>query len=242
MSDKGSCDVLEMPMDGESSSTAILTPTGQEETDLKRFGGVIFLDDTAIKNPMGWTTCPITLVNDERELSSGGLMFTAFERDEVFEWLMELLDRVLGATLQTIFADEDSSIVLAMNSFRGVSRPDIAHRVCLFDTKQNFTRRLNASPATGPTREVALHLFDELCYSKRERDVMDAYNRIRQPVPGVTGYLDAEVMNVLPQFTRAFRGDTFTLGFHSTSPAESANNMLKRSIPSKIQRPVQILE
>jgi hypothetical protein len=210
--------------------------------DLRGFGDAIFLDGTAIKNPMEWTTYPITLVNDERELGSEGLMFTAFEREEVFEWILELLDRVLGATLQTIFTDEDSSIVLATNSFRGGSRLDVAHRVCLLHKKQNFTRRLKASPATGPTREVALHLFDELCYSKRESEVMDAYNKIRQLVPGVPGYLDAEVMNVLPQFAEAFRVDTFTLGFHSTSPAESANDMLKRSIPSKIQRLVQIRE
>jgi hypothetical protein len=53
---------------------------------------------------------------------------------------LELLDKILGATLQTILTDEDSAIVLDMNSFRSGSRPDVADRVCRFHKKQDVTR------------------------------------------------------------------------------------------------------
>jgi hypothetical protein len=43
-------------------------------------------------------------------------------------------------------------------------------------------------------------------------------------------------------FTEAFRGDAFTLGYHATSGADTANHMLKSYLPQYIRDLTQIRE
>jgi hypothetical protein len=83
----GDCWLFEVRVDDEMKRAAILSITTEERGNLKQFGEVVFLDGTAIRNPLGWATYPITLVDDAKGLVSGGLLFTAYERKEMFAWL-----------------------------------------------------------------------------------------------------------------------------------------------------------
>jgi hypothetical protein len=69
---EGQSRVLEMENDGEIKRTAILTVTSNEQDNPRRLRDVVFLDGTAIRNELGWTAYPITLIYDEMMLASAG--------------------------------------------------------------------------------------------------------------------------------------------------------------------------
>jgi hypothetical protein len=242
METEGHSRVLEMEIDGEVKRTAILTITSNDQDNLSRFGDVAFLDGTAIRNELGWTAYPITLIDDERMLASGGLLLTAYERGETFEWLLKNLDQMLGSMLRTIFSDQDSALIPAMANFRALSRGDVAHRLCVFHKRVNFSKQVAAARAAPSVKDVANSLFDEICYSKSEGQVLAACEKIRKLIPGMSDYVETELIALLPLFTEAFRGDALTLGFHATSLSESANRMIKRSLPSQIHSLTEIRE
>jgi hypothetical protein len=50
-------------------------------------------------------------VNESKQIASGELLFTAFETQEVFDWLLEIIAGILVGTLRTIVTDEDSALV-----------------------------------------------------------------------------------------------------------------------------------
>jgi hypothetical protein len=106
--------------------------------------------------------------------------------------------------------------------------------------KVHFMRRVNPEGATAVAREEAGTLFDEMCYSKREGQAIEAINKIRDLLPGISGYLDAEIVPLVSFFTEAFRDDAFTLGYHPTSMAENANHMMKRYLPPHIHSLTEI--
>jgi hypothetical protein len=72
----GECHVYQ---DGKGLRAAVLTITPFERENLRRFGDLRFVDGTMIRNSLGWTTLPITLINETKAITSGGLLFTAFE-------------------------------------------------------------------------------------------------------------------------------------------------------------------
>jgi hypothetical protein len=174
------------------------------------------------------------LVDEEKVLISGGLLFAAYEREEMFAWLLESLQEIVDPLPRTIFTDEDSAIVPVMTHFRTTLRPDVAHHICVFHKKVNFMRRVNLTRATAVAREEAANLFDEMCAMRPQGQAIAAIDKIRDLLPGISGYLDAEVVPMLSFFSDVFRGDAFTLGYHAISIAESANHMIKRYLPPHI--------
>jgi hypothetical protein len=191
---------------------------------------------------LGWTTYPITLVDDAKGLVSGWLLFTAYEREEMFAWLLTHLNNILGPGLRTVLTDEDSAIVPAIVNFRDCQRPDVAHRICMFHRKVNFTKHVNTALANPDAKEEAMSLFDEICYAKYEGQVTATIEKIWNLLPDISTYLDAEVVPIFPCFTEAFRGDAMAIGYHATSMAESANRLMKRYHPPSIHNLVEIGE
>jgi hypothetical protein len=159
MYDKGECRIITLEADGELKRAAIFRLTVEERRNLERFGEVVFLDGTAVRNPLGWTTYPITLVDDEKTLLSGGLLFTAYEREDMFEWLLDALNEIIVAVLRTIFVDEDSALIPATTKLRTTTRHDVAHRICVFHKSRKFVKHANASGATAIVREQATKLL-----------------------------------------------------------------------------------
>jgi hypothetical protein len=183
MQDKGECRLFELLMDKEQKRAAILTITNEERQNCERFGDVVLLDGTVVRNSVSCTTYPITRADDEKRLMSGGLLFTAYEREKMFEWLLQSLHDILGATLRTIFTDENYAIVPPMEKFRSVPRPDVAHRICVFHKRVNFVKRLNVPRTTLDIREQTTNLFDEICYSNIEGQVSAAIEKAASWVP-----------------------------------------------------------
>jgi hypothetical protein len=227
MYDKAECRIFTSEADGELKRAAIFTLTVEEQRNLERFGDVVFLYGTAARNPLGWTTYPVTLVDDEKTLLSGRLLFTAYEREDMFEWLLDALNEIIGAVVRTIFTDEASALMPAIAKFRTTTRHDVAHRTCVFHKSRNFVRHVNASGATAVVPEQATKLLDEICYSTSQSDVIAAIEKFRNLIPGMSRYLDSEIQTVLTMVTEAYCGESLTLGYHATSVAESANQMLK---------------
>jgi hypothetical protein len=83
---QGRCLIVELPIVGEQEHAAVLTMAREEHEKLMRIGNIASLDETEVRNPLGWMTYPIILVDDEKSIISGGLLFTAYEREEIFDW------------------------------------------------------------------------------------------------------------------------------------------------------------
>jgi hypothetical protein len=110
----GMCYICELPDGDDFIRAAVFTVSPIEATNLNRFGDVFFFGGTAIRNAMGWTTVPVTLVDGPKEIVSGGLLFTAFEREEMYLWFLQTLQGILVDHLRTIFTDEDSALLPAI--------------------------------------------------------------------------------------------------------------------------------
>jgi hypothetical protein len=55
-------------------------------------------------------------------------------------------------------------------------------------------------------------------------------------------YLDSEIQPVFTMVTEAHRRESLTLGYHATSVAENANQMLKNNLPPQIHNLIEIRE
>jgi hypothetical protein len=133
------CYICEFPDGDDFVRAAVFTISAIEATNLNRFDDVLFLDSTAIRNAMGWTMVPVTLVDDSKEILSGGLSFTAFEREETYIWFLRTLHGILVDPLRTVFTDEDSALLSAVVHLR-VEHPGIAHQLCMFHKRRVRTR------------------------------------------------------------------------------------------------------
>lgn len=90
----------------------IATFTKNELDSLKNFGDFISIDPTYAALSTHWIIIPITLIGLDRELKSGGLIFTSNSKSETFQWILDLFVNILPTkeTLKTIISDEDSGL------------------------------------------------------------------------------------------------------------------------------------
>jgi hypothetical protein len=207
---------------------AILTITPPETANLRQFGDVIFLDGTMMRNPLGWTTIPITLINECYQIVSGGLLFTAYETEEVFDWFLAKLWDFLHHAIHTILTDEDSALVSSMAKFH-FNHPEVAHRLCVFHKRRNFQKRLDIVTKDSKVQAEALRLFQIVLYSRRQTRVDQYVRQLNQLLPTLADYIEKEINQCLCFCSEAYRGGALTLGINHTGVAESTNKMLKSS-------------
>jgi hypothetical protein len=234
----GQFDIFLVDGANESLRAAVATFTEEEMKNLERFGDVVFLDGTSIRNRLGWTCYPITLIGDRKELVSGGLLFAAYEREEMFTWFLHILMGRLNGKLQTLFTDEDSALMLAISLFQE-EFPEVAHRISIWHKRRNVLRHVSAL-CQPSVRDRIMTLFDQCCYSHSQTEVINAIDLMTTLAPNFIPYIDREIRPQLALFTEAYRGNAFTLGYHSTSPAESVNKLLKKWLPPRVQSLVDI--
>jgi hypothetical protein len=219
---------------GEERRAGVLVVTEWEMANLQRFGDVLWLDGTSLKNDLGWTTWPITLCDDRKKLTSGGVFFTAFENEEAFVWLLQTLEPLVHNQLKTIFTDEDSALCPAIVWFRENVRGDVFHRICYWHKRRNFRKAVDRARVTPTVRDEALRLFDVVCKDPADAEVEEAIAKIRLLIPSIAEYLEREVCSRLDLFTEAFRGGALTLGYSTTGLSESANNLIRRILPAAL--------
>jgi hypothetical protein len=205
---------------GTTVRGAVLTLTIDEQRNLDLFGDVLFLDGTAIRNELGWTTYPISLVDNANRILSGGLLFTAFERTEVFYWLLNYLGQFLQDKLLTIFTDEDLAMMAAIEMIKA-QHPNVHHRLCVWHKRSNFQKWVQSATHDSKVVVAALELFDSIVYEKSPEKVDQAHDNLLTLIPNLAGYIDTEVYDVRTQLTEAYRGNAFCLGRRSTQAGES---------------------
>jgi hypothetical protein len=188
---------------------------------------------------MGWTTVPVTLVDDSKEIVSGGLLIPAFEREEVYHWFLSTLHEIAGGTLRTIFSDEDSALLPAIGHLRTV-HPEIAHRLCVFHKRRNFEAKVRAATRDTAVSTEAIRLFDQFVYAKTRDVSEDSLTQLQLLMPNLAPYIATELASYTQQFTEAFRGEALTLGYHSIGVSESSNHMLLRNLPPGTHTLVEI--
>jgi hypothetical protein len=130
----------EVEVEGSTKRAAILTMTPEERDNLRHYGDVIFLDGTFIANELGWTTVPVVLINHQREIVSGGWLFTAVEQTEIYLWVLTTLNG--EEPIQTLFTDEDSSLMCAFPEFQATLDRPVFHRICIWHKRRNFLKKL----------------------------------------------------------------------------------------------------
>lgn len=211
-------------MGGERA--AVLTITALEKENLTRFGDVLFLDGTMIRNSLGWTTLPVTLINEAKQITSGGLLFTAFENQEIFDWFLGILADISDAKLRTVMTDEDPALVAAADNLTSL-RPGIAHRLCTFHKRRNLQQKVQRTSKDPAIQAEALTLFRTIIYSKRRSSVAQALAQLKTLLPTLVDYIEIEIEALLPKLAEAFREGALTLGSSTTSVSESCNRMLK---------------
>jgi hypothetical protein len=201
----------EIDQDGDRVRAGVFTVTAQERNNLQTFGDVLFLDGTAITNELGWTTFPVTLVDDANHIVSGGLLFMAYERAEVYLWLLQLLIDFLGEKLQTVFTDEDIAMLSAMREVH-LSHPNVHHRLCVWHKRANFEKRVHAIVRDRTACTVAMELFDAIMYEPRQDKVDQSLAQLRTSLSTLHEYMETEIVSLRHEFTEADRGCVFTLG------------------------------
>ena len=212
---------------------AVYTATPFELENLKRFGNVIWLDGTQRQNRLRWEIMPVTLIDPFKRIRSGGVFFVSRSDQTIIKWVLETLlkNEELVSILQTVITDEDSAFIPA---FCQVMRehPDlnVAHVLCAFHKEQNYMRKVAKAGLTHVQRETARDLFKVVCYSPHRMACEEALKDIAGLSPKLSKYLEKHVRPVLDKFARSHLGNVFTKGYNTTSPAESHNNQLKRTM------------
>jgi hypothetical protein len=77
-------------VDSEFMSTraACFTQTAEEEYNVREFGNVILLDETAIDNHLRWDTFPVAVLDRNCQIASGGIFFLGLQNSDVFQWVL----------------------------------------------------------------------------------------------------------------------------------------------------------
>ena len=81
----------------------VFTQTKEEEYNLMTYGDVLFFDGTKVNNSLNWEVFPITLIDNNRELISGGVFFLGLETTEVFDWTLKIMEDRTNSRFSTIF-------------------------------------------------------------------------------------------------------------------------------------------
>ena len=98
----------------------VATFTSEELENLARFGDFVAIDPTFTPLTSDWNVIPLTVVDNERKIRSGGLIFTCNLKSHVFLWILRLLLLVLPSkdVIRTLCSDDDTGLEGAFNILR----------------------------------------------------------------------------------------------------------------------------
>ncbi|KAK8881892.1 hypothetical protein M9Y10_044529 [Tritrichomonas musculus] len=96
----------------------------------------------------------------------------------------------------------------------------------------NFKKKINSLGLTSHQKDCLNDLFETICYTPHYDTAMSCLGKLFDVVE-LKSYLSKEVVPYLHMFARSCINESFCLGYNVTSPAESMNNMLKRSLPAR---------
>lgn len=120
---------------------AIIVFEKYELTNLDKYGDVLFIDTTNFANKNSWSLTPITLVDSNLKLISGGCMFHRFSNSTVFNFFLENLSKVAKKAI-TIVTDEDLALMSSIEEHNASRIRKICHIICAWHKTANFEKKL----------------------------------------------------------------------------------------------------
>lgn len=217
---------------------AVLTFMNNECENLIKYGDVLFIDGTQVDNELKWEVIPITGITKDVSICCCGILFTALNTKDILLWFLELLwsNNQARQIYHTFITDEDQAFIEAFDNFvTNINKNSedhicIKHVLCAMHKKKNFMKCLNKCLLNQVQKNTASNLFDVLAYSFNHNYASDALLKLKTYSPKLKLYIEEEIEPYVYHFSKSFIGNHFTAGYNTTSPAESMNRMLKRSL------------
>lgn len=229
--------VFEREVEGRVRRFAVLTFTQEELNNLRFFGDVIFIDGTVTQLRVRWEVLPITAVDQHKEIVSCGIAYVSLGNEEVLTWMLQEIWQIAApmGRLRTIITDEDAAFAAAFRSMTvGVNPgPDhlvIHHVLCALHKQRNFTNKLMKCGLSKLERDAATDLFRKVCYHTNVEYVDHCLEQLKQMNEKLRNYMEKHVVPLLPKFAKAYMNGIHAIGYNTTSPAESMNNLLKQGV------------
>ncbi|KAK8891442.1 hypothetical protein M9Y10_028651 [Tritrichomonas musculus] len=220
----------------------VATFNQKELKNLEKYGDFVAINTSFAPMISHLSIIPITVVNSQRKILSGGLIFASSNSRNTFKYILKLLTTVLPckSIIQTICSDDDPGLDAAFEGLYVSNNPDeqeakekvlsLRRDICFWHKSSNFQRFLNTLNLSPEIKESCMNLFHQIGTSRDKEHVMNCIEILRTINDSIKDYLDR---NVLPKFdfiSKVGLKDSFTLGYISSSIAESANNRIKSYI------------
>lgn len=219
----------------------IATFTKEELSSLTNYGDFISIDPTFASLTTHWVIIPITTIGSEREIRSGGLIFTSNIKSETFRWIIDLFINVLPTKdiLRTMISDEDSGLDGAFTLIKNEDdieefKEKVSHLnriICSWHKTQNFLKQLTSLKLDKKERERLLSIFKIMIKSRDEAVCDECYSELCKN-ENIKEYLDKCVKPILCNVSKSkFTG--FCGGYQSSSISEASNSRLKKLLPTR---------
>lgn len=219
----------------------IATFTKNELDSLKNFGDFISIDPTYAALSTHWIIIPITLIGLDRELKSGGLIFTSNSKSETFQWILDLFVNILPTkeTLKTIISDEDSGLDGAFTLTKNQDCLEefkekvlkLNRIICSWHKTKNFIKQLTSLKLEKKEYQRFLSLFKIMLKCRDEKVHEECYSELCKN-PLLKEYINKCVDPIMNNISKCkFTG--FNGGYQSSSISEASNSRLKKLLPTK---------
>ena len=143
--------------------------------------------------------------------------------------------------IKTIITDEDAAFMPAIKKIQNekIDIKIINHVVCALHKTKNWKKKLNKSSLPKPVKQLLNVHFARVCYCDNINIVNQSLDIIRSSCDEIRHYFVNHIEPMLNHFSRSHISHIFTLGYNTTSIAESMNNMIKHGMNNRLMSLVQ---
>jgi hypothetical protein len=207
--------------------TAAATFDEMELENLRLYGDVISIDPTFMQSSLEWAVIPLTVVGRNREIHSGGIVFTSSCTADVFVWILSLIMERLPCRkiVKTIISDDDPGLDGAFGNpkFKPLDRI-----ICFWHKLMKFLELVRRSGLDEDVRAQLIGDFKRLGCSRDENEASECLERLMGTPPGeIHTFIERSVIPKLNKISKSGTKTVFSLGYISSSISESANSRLK---------------
>ena len=231
--------------DGIIHRHGVATFNESELNNLEKYGDFIALDPTFTPMISDWSIIPITVVNSERRIKSGGLILTSTNSANTFKVILKLLTTELPCKdkLRTVCSDDDTGLDSAFQQLIESTIPEeqearnriasLKRVICFWHKSSNFVKFLQNLGLPPDIKARCIDIFHQIGTSREETNVATCIELLRQVHDSIAEYIDTHITPKIQNISKVGLKDTFTCGYISSSIAESANSRIKSYISGK---------
>lgn len=223
----GIVQTYDIKVENKIKRIAVLTIMNYELSNLNEFSNIIQIDGTQLPtHNLRWELTPITLLDNEGNIRSGGILFSAIMDKKIIKWLIKCLQSLKEFHCEIIITDEDSAYIPALQELEeeGIK---LTHLLCAEHKKKNFYKKLMELGLNKRLRKNLKAMFHQICYSYDPKIVDKLIEQMKNlKNDGLNNYLDNNIIPLLHKFAKS-KIKCFTKGINTTSNAESRNRMIK---------------